>query len=1481
MKKILSWIEEMKKNGSWPTVKKVSFAVAACAVFGFIFWELRFNGITLTPLFGGEQTEQVQNENAGLQDEIQKTANEAKNTADAAEQISQEADHVQKEPDLSNQTESGQEPGKKQIGDITKDSEVPTVWEQTIPELSGNPRQDLVNTALSQIGYQESVLNFESDENEDGTYSKRGYTRYGQWAGSPYLDNWSAVFASFCLYYAGIEDAAALSNSGAQTMMTEWENHGYFIKGTDEAPEPGDLVFLDKINNGRADAVAIVVSTNKNFFTAVEGNEDDSVKEVTYADSDSQILGYGRLPETEQEKEAENRQEEETVTEAAQPADETAAKESVQKTEELEIQAETKTEQEEASGKILTKEEADKIVFTNGTSSYVKGGWFSFLQKAAPKEITPDANGNLDLTDYLKTVTGEGTTYTPPFYSTKMNANFNLSAEAASLVTTATGKKLYWNLPKGVILGDNLIAGGTNTAFKEGTNEIAFYYSFHKNEDGTYRVDIQFRPEYVEDAQGSDISNGIRFECLINEKDAGSDNGVDLEISKELHLVIPNDQINWSKDISVEKEMVHLTNDQKLAYTVKVSSANGTPGPIELTDTLTKQSEDGILGDPLLTSVVKYSSNKPVEECSPEYRFEKKSNSQFVIHMNLDPLEAGEYYLINYEYPLEAMPQNADRYINNNVSVSSSDGKNKVEDNAFSGIWEGKKPMLEKAEIVSGDEVSWTVTLNKPKFDIADMVFKDPMLNEANKGLNITYEGRGEWEQIPAVENVDYIILKNENDEIEGIQFLPETDTGTNTKTYQIKYQTKGEAEYGKDTIVKNRAEFDGESVEKEATVKGGSLYKKSDGFSQTTDGKYAINWSATINIPTLGIKEGTVFTDTFSPDGHYMTEAQWKDFEKNLKAAWGENAVHNITPVTDSSDKEKIIGYSFETGPDTLKGKAPLTIVWKYQTTAEAAGTQPIKFKNALSDGKKDVEASQEIDPSTEKVKKLSFSSGGWTEYQGTAELNSDGTTEFGWVIEITTSPNVTTYTLKDQLPVGVEAVKVGLFEQKPQGNMPPADNFSVSIPADGNSFSKDMGWSEWNLTNINGTYDRQDIGDKLTINIEKSRNSNGGSLLTNEKLYVYVGCSLKENAWPKPGQTSTETYTNKVNILADKQDYGHAENDISVTAKKEKHTLNKTGTWNQEKQTVNYVVEINPAEEDLVPESDSVNFKDTLTYTAKKGVQTGKAVLLLDSVKLEKKVNGKWVLVDNVSWNAYTNIIKHSNDDWEGQSIIQMQVPDSTHLKLSYSYLIDSTLDQGMNLKNTATMNGQSYDKGQDNIDIPKKDFSHSAESSYRVFHLQKVDTDTGKGLKGAKFTVQGYINGKWTDIGKEYLTDSDGSLNIQYGDKKSSGEKAYEYNIAYRIQETQAPAGYQLPENPSVFYFWFSQGQTEPSDKPSDFPSNAADISVGSYRATAANQRSEEVVLPETGGNGMEMFLFTGALAAGISLFLISRKTRTGLN
>ena len=114
--------------------------------------------------------------------------------------------------------------------DITADVESAEDWEATLPTFDNHTTLERVlYVAETQLGYQESELNFVVDENGE----RHGYTRYGEWYGNPYGD-WSAMFASFCLRYAGIEHVPI--NSGAEAMRIAWKESGLYV-----APETGGL----------------------------------------------------------------------------------------------------------------------------------------------------------------------------------------------------------------------------------------------------------------------------------------------------------------------------------------------------------------------------------------------------------------------------------------------------------------------------------------------------------------------------------------------------------------------------------------------------------------------------------------------------------------------------------------------------------------------------------------------------------------------------------------------------------------------------------------------------------------------------------------------------------------------------------------------------------------------------------------------------------------------------------------------------------------------------------------------------------------------------------------------------------------------------------------------------------------------------------------------------------------------------------------
>ncbi|MCD8217179.1 MAG: leucine-rich repeat protein [Clostridiales bacterium] len=185
------------------------------------------------------------------------------------------------------------------LTDVTADVETASDWKATLPSLSGEWGDDVVAVAKSQLGYTESTKNFTLAD--DGV-TRQGYTRYGAWAGNEYGD-WDAMFASFCLHYAGISTSDFPEGTGANAWAVKLQKSGLYEDASDYIPGAGDLVFFDTNGDGKIDHVGIVTDVNEGSgkLTAIEGDYSanaeaaDAVCANSYALSSSSIIGYGNL----------------------------------------------------------------------------------------------------------------------------------------------------------------------------------------------------------------------------------------------------------------------------------------------------------------------------------------------------------------------------------------------------------------------------------------------------------------------------------------------------------------------------------------------------------------------------------------------------------------------------------------------------------------------------------------------------------------------------------------------------------------------------------------------------------------------------------------------------------------------------------------------------------------------------------------------------------------------------------------------------------------------------------------------------------------------------------------------------------------------------------------------------------------------------------------------------------------------------------
>ena len=163
-------------------------------------------------------------------------------------------------------------------------------WEKsTRVDLTGEWPEDLIAVAETQLGYEESEINFiVNDEGE-----RQGYTRYGQWYGSSYAE-WCAMFVSFDLNYAEIPEKYFPREANCEKWISALKSRGLYESAEgDYEPQVGDLVFFDWEDNDESDHVGIITAVTDKKIETIEGNADKGVRRRDYDRDDEVLYGYG------------------------------------------------------------------------------------------------------------------------------------------------------------------------------------------------------------------------------------------------------------------------------------------------------------------------------------------------------------------------------------------------------------------------------------------------------------------------------------------------------------------------------------------------------------------------------------------------------------------------------------------------------------------------------------------------------------------------------------------------------------------------------------------------------------------------------------------------------------------------------------------------------------------------------------------------------------------------------------------------------------------------------------------------------------------------------------------------------------------------------------------------------------------------------------------------------------------------------------
>lgn len=833
-------------------------------------------------------------------------------------------------------------------------------------------------------------------------------------------------------------------------------------------------------------------------------------------------------------------------------------------------------------------------------------------------------------------------------------------------------------------------------------------------------------------------------------------------------------------------------------------------------------------------------------------------------------------YTIKYSTAVTEDENGTTSPVTNSATLSPGEGKEGTPIGSESTVKPDEIQLTKSGSYNTWDKkISWTITVNASKLNIAGAVLTDEMFSRLTVN-DITIKKDG-WDT-----NISgqYTINTNDDGKITSITFNAIGDTGVNTNQYTITYTTD-EPQAWNDKTVHNEAKLtlDGKETPGTADVPvsgDGSIAKNAGTGEISEDGTtMTIPWTVTLTIPKGGLPAGTTIVDDVTKGqwgntntNQWMTRSQITAWATNL--TWTDDSGNPVggtntynpppeqvtflasdgntytfkqineykAPAGEEGVNYEALAYTlftihFPEGLIPPEGATKLTFTYSTTVDLTKATTGGNKFYNDIQVGGKETGAEYTY----YKPGVVKTDGNGSTD---TTTVSNEG--ELTWKVKATVGEGNKKLTLIDTLPEGVTLESLWLTGW---GNL----NMELTVGEDGTI----SGTDSTNQYTVSGTYQ----GRVITLNIEPK--TEGNTIQTGAEFTLTVTCQV-DNA---ENQSESKTLTNTAKMELDGGEIGSSSQTQEWTYQKEEvvtQVVDKSGGWDNTNRIMNYTIILNPESKDLVEGADTLTLADTMTYTNQVWLSypfdgsiaySINAALIQSSVKLYTAVldeeKGEWAAGEAVPDWSWTYESKTGEDGWNNNNatntITATGIPDGTPLMLQYSYRVTCNVPDEINgqktsfdlkFSNTAKLEGTGHSGDYTSSDTKWEHSSDSAgvttDKSYTFYKVEAGNYNVS--LADATFSVYQYD----TDTGaygeepfKTYSTNASGSFQITRQEKNASGNVTFTYdtNTLYKVTETAPPEGYRLPDEVKTFYFYFSSTEDTAHPLPVNLPSDAVDL------------------------------------------------------
>lgn len=1238
------------------------------------------------------------------------------------------------------------------LSDPLDDTQDEDEWlDKTGTALTGMWNEDLLTVAQGQLGYEQSEKNFKLDTDDGETL--RYYTRYGQWYGNPYGE-WDVMFLSYCLNYANIPQSAIPQRASTLALRSELRSTGYLLDPDSDiaAYEMDADMSVTGLQPG--DIVFYNATTTETVAVADEPQIED-----LSPDADTELLQALNAPAAAEPQTEERTVSYETVgivSDVDQDADTlTVISGNVDgKVSEVSLALSQLTGVIPVAS-VQAEESADAAVQSGDITGYVYD--FAIRKK--------DGNRWIPATDFTT--------------SDSVQAEFKFKEiPVTALEKGSDGSYFaYIPLPEGI---DCSVLDDGNIEDSSYTGGISGQYSF-KEVDGRWVVVLNYDQEYIEqhELENTKIKGDVSFEFQWDESSV-TEEGQKKIITvngKNIEITIKKDEEPQPSEnkFSLNKKAGKLTYDEEkkkatIDYTVTLDVKQDMTGALTMEDVLTSNGFDYV------------DSSLQIDSSNVKISWADSTNGKtLTIGEEGKTIQAGKY-TITYRVEKENFGVFADEIgdVQNKISMRKDDESHSSDEKTSTST-----KLIEKSGKAGTDKngdtiITWTVKLNSG----------DAKRYLQNAKFTDTIEGGQEYVDGSFTVKENGGTIKGAAPAINGATLSYDLADGYNS--YTITYKTKVTADIPLEGLtVSNTGIIGGDndlhgSDTGSVDLKDEVLRKEADGDPTVAGNKATLNWKSTINVDNLNGYVYYDYSDTVYLNSQHVN---LQSIDLNDIQVLDKNQVDVTNQVTIRTYSEITSGaecglFKIDFGSADIHG--PVTI--KYKTTVDTSRLgEYANITNKcyiVKDGhRQDASASQHIHNVEDLWKTLIKYGANWN-MTGKDNITIGVGDEIPWTVELNNEGSIKgskgKWTVQDKLPAGLLL-----------------DRASVTLGFNGRYPTPEEG-TDYTIS----VFEDADGRTVLQIVFEESAYQNTDG--TAAKIILTYKTTLDPNSDFCKNDQPTKDFVNDVSFS---HDGTTQETDFTQTVTR--NVVGKHGQFDSSTNLLSYTIEVNPDGSKLSPDGSDLELEDKLSVP--NGLRRGYVSLEDITVfEAERQEDGSLVATNPIgdglqrvdSQSAIDTSHYYTKLDGNGDIKFWTKVPDRTPRVLVVTYLVRDTLND-VKVDGTFTFTNKvrlgstwkTEDKGS------SASFSSGSTSGldYNADRLtvMKYSGNQGNPLAGAVFTLKMYDpSSGWKKV-SSFTTDATGS--------KTLGGLIR--NRLYELTETDAPAGYLLPDPNTPYYFYIT--------------------------------------------------------------------------